>query len=60
VHDKAQTSVGYLPLKIDQIFTENWLSDPATPGVGDIDVRLILEVHKLCVTAVNKSINHQE
>jgi hypothetical protein len=60
VHDEAQRSIGYLPPKISRILTENLLSDPATPRVGDVDVRRIRDIAELFMTAASESFPHEE
>jgi hypothetical protein len=42
------------------MLTENWLSELATPGVGDVDVRLIQNIPELCVTEESESFYHHE
>jgi hypothetical protein len=60
VHEEAQKSIGYLPPRIGWMLIENWLSDPATPGVGNVDVRLIRNIPELFVTEASESFRHEE
>jgi hypothetical protein len=60
VNDEAQRSIGYLLAKTNQIFTENWLSDPVTLGVGDGNISLIGDDTQLFVTTASESFCHQE
>jgi hypothetical protein len=60
VNDEAQRPIGYLLPKIGQIFTENWLSDPATLGLGNVNISLIGDLTELFVTTASESFCHQE
>jgi hypothetical protein len=42
------------------MLTENWLSNPGTAGIGDVDVRLIRDIPELFMTAASEFFGHRE